>query len=335
MINSLSKKTVLFLFIMFICSCKKDNADFRTISCVLENSIDVLPDSTFMSEAIKMQITGNHIYFIERSSRQLIKLRTDFSINTRIGQWGIGPQDLTEPRNFFLINDSVYIMDAGSRSVKCFSPDNDYIYSFNLEVFSERGVFSERRVFTHNKSLYIASYNKDLKTSMSLLNLTDKKEISRFGESFDFNHPFQNSIRNQRDLLKDHEYFYAVSDNQSVIEKYDLINKEKLESFDYSFVPVIRENIKIIHSKSAAPNSYTAFVWDSYMYNGELYLLVSSHQGDKFVVNTVLRVKLQPNFEINTVYLLPGEIYSTFCIGNDSFYAFNNETASIEKIKRN
>ncbi|RNC63260.1 hypothetical protein D7D25_17485 [Proteiniphilum sp. X52] len=105
MTNNLSNKPLFFfIFIIFIGSCKKDNADFKIIPCVLESSMDVLPDSTFMSEAIKMQITGNHIYFLERTSRQLIKLNKDFGINTRIGEWGIGPHDLTEPRNFFLIN---------------------------------------------------------------------------------------------------------------------------------------------------------------------------------------------------------------------------------------
>ena len=133
------KKPAFFiLFIVFLCSCKKDNADFKIISCILEKSIDILPDSTFMSDAIKMQITENHIYFLERTSRQLIKLNTDFSVNTRIGEWGIGPHDLTEPRNFFIIKDSVFIMDVGSNSIKCFSPDNNYIYSFNTEVFSEQ-----------------------------------------------------------------------------------------------------------------------------------------------------------------------------------------------------
>ena len=329
MINYLSKKPVFFiLFIIFICSCKKNNADFRIISCVLESSIDVLPDSTFMSDAIKMQIAGNHIYFLERTSRQLIKLNTDFSINTRIGEWGIGPHDLTEPRNFFLINDSVYIMDIGSKSIKCFLPDNNYIYSFNTEVFSEQ------RIFTHNNFLYMGSYNRDLKTSISLLNLTNKKDISSFGESFDFNHSLQNIIKNKRDLLKDHEYFYAVSDNQPIIEKYDLINKEKLESFNYSFIPIIQKNIEFINSKPDSPNSYTAFVRDSYIDNGELYLLIST-QGDKFLANTILRIKLRPNFELNTIYHLPGNIYSTFCIENDTFYAFNSETASIEKIRQN
>lgn len=328
MINDLYKELIIFILCgSFIFSCKKDNDEFSVITCSLERSIDVLPDSTFMSDAIKMQIAGNHIYFIERTSRQLIKLNTDFTINTRIGQWGMGPRDLTEPRNFFLIDDSICIMDIGSMSLKYFLPENTFAHSLKMKVFSEQ------RVFSHDDFLYLASYDRDLKTSISLLNLTNKENMSSFGESFDFNHSLQNIIRNKRDLLKDHEYFYTVSDNQPIIEKYDLVSKEKLESFDYSFIPIIEKNIRTIASMPDSPNSYTSFVRDSYIYDGELYLLISK-QGDKFTANTILRVKLYPNFELEKTYLLPGEIYSTFCIANDSFYAFNYETAAIEKIRR-
>ena len=124
---------------------------------------------------------------------------------------------------------------------------------------------------------------------------------------------------------------YLIINN---IEKYDLVHKEKLESFDYSFIPTIQKNIEFINSKPDSPNSYTAFVRDSYIDNGELYLLVSN-QGDKFLANNILRVKLRPNFELNTIYRLPVDIYSTFFVEGDTFYAFNSETASIEKIRQN
>jgi len=311
-------------------TCKKDVTDLKIIDCTLENSIDILPDSTFISDALKMQITENYIYFIEKTSRQVIKLNTDFNKNTRIGTWGIGPQDLTEPKNYFLIDDTLYIMDTGSMSIKCFSPDYTYLHSFNVKAVSEQ------RIFTKNGILYMASYNKDSGTCLVRLYFTDKKEemvMESFGQPFDFNHSLQNIIRNKRDLLKGNEYFYAVSDNQPIIEKYNYKNGNRPELFDYSFVPIIRENMKFINSKPYNPNSYTAFVRDSYIHKEALYLLISK-QGDKFTANTVLRIDLEPNLNINTIYRLPGEIYSTFCVDDNSFYAFNSETASLEKIRR-
>ena len=75
------------------------------------------------------------------------------------------------------------------------------------------------------------------------------------------------------------------------------------------------------------------FVRDSYIHEEALYLLISK-QSDTFSANTVLQIDLQPNMKINTIYLLPGEIYSTFCVEDNSFYAFNSITASLEKIGR-
>lgn len=142
---------------------------------------------------------------------------------------------------------------------------------------------------------------------------------------------FDGERSNKRDLLKDNEYFYAISDNQPIIEKYDLENNEKIESYNYSFVPFIQRNIDAINSKPQKPNSYTAFVRDSYISDGKIYILLSSREG-QFKANKILCIKLNPDFELGGIYSLPGNIYSSFCVSDDSFFAFNSETASIEKI---
>ncbi len=319
---------LLIPFLLLNYSCR-ENETIKNIVCNIEKSINVLPDSTFMSDLRKMQLYDNWIYFIEENSRELIGINSNLNENIRIGSFGLGPGELIDPRNFFLQGDSVFIVDFGSMSIKCFTLENTYVNNLKIKFVSEQ------RIFVHNNYLYLSSFNKSTKTSLVRFPLTDRHEVTSkefFGNSFVFDHPFQNIIRNKRDLLKGNEYFYAVSDNLPIIEKYNYKNESRPELFDYSFVPIIKENIRFINSKPYSPNSYTAFVRDSYIHKEALYLLISK-QADKFSANTVLRIDLEPNFNLNTIYRLPGEIYSTFCVDDNSFYAFNYETSSIEKIK--
>lgn len=325
----LFKLSTLSIFIIFILSsCQEDNNAYKLISCKIESSIDTLPDSTFMSGVIKMQIVDNYIYFIEKNSRQLIKLDIDFNNNERIGQWGMGPQELVEPRNFFIFNNNYYIIDIGAEAIKEFSATNKFISSNKVKSFSEQ------RVFVNDEYLYMAFFDRGLETCFSRINITNNDNnwtVKPFGNSFDFGNRQQNIIRNKRELLHSNDYFYSISDNIPVIEKYNIKSDNKVESFDYSFVPIIKDNLEVIKSKIQGANSYIAFVRDAYIHNDDIYILVS-RQGDEFTANTILQISLEPSLELISIYQLPGEVYSTFCIYNNFFYAFNNKTASIEKI---
>lgn len=319
---------LLIPFLLLNYSCR-ENETIKNIVCSVEKSIDVLPDSTFMSDLRKMQLHDNWIYFIEENSRELIRINSNLTENIRIGSFGLGPGELIDPRNFFLQGDSAFIVDFGSMSIKCFTLENTYVNNLKIKFVSEQ------RIFAYNNYLYLSSFNKSTKTSLVRFPLTDRHEVTSsefFGNSFVFDHPFQNIIRNKRDLLKGNEYFYAVSDNLPIIEKYNLKNNDLIQSYDYSFVPVIKNNIRIIESKQHNSNSYTAFIMDSYLYDDAIYLL-TSQQGENFKTNLIVKVDLNPDFNLKEIYLLPGKMYTSFCVDESYFYAFNYETSSIEKIK--
>lgn len=197
--NAIFKRGALYLYLIIISyACKTtDTESYQTVDCTLESSIDTLPDSTFMSGAIGLQAIDNDIYFIERSSKQLIKLDKGFNDN----------------------------------------------------------------------HLYMASFNRKSKECYTRINIDTYENdwvAESFGESFEFENSLQNIIRNKRDLLRSGDFFYSISDNQPIIEKYNI----------------------------------------------------------------------NPEFELNAIYQLPGDIYSTFCVDEKYFYAFNSNTASIDKIKK-
>lgn len=332
MSNIIFRKGILYLYLIIISySCKTTSTEaYELINCTIEYRVDTLPDSTFMSDVIKLQAIENDIYFIERSSNQLIKLDKGFNNNKRIGRWGVGPQELTDPVNFFIFNGLYYIIDIGSGSIKYFSPQNKFIGSEKVNSFSEQ------RVLVYDNHLYMAFFDRISKKCYTRIGIGNNKNdwtAESFGESFEFENSLQNIIRNKRDLLVNGDFFYSISDNQPIIEKYNTRDKSKLESFDYSFIPLIKDNLKIIDAKPVNPNSYTAFVRDSYIYNDAIYLLISQ-QGDKFTANKILHFNIDLAFELKSIYHLPGDVYSTFCVDDNSFYAFNSETASIEKINK-
>lgn len=325
----MGKTKMLFLVFLFaVISCKEDSSDLEVVKCEIQSSIDMLPDSTFMQDVLQIQFVDNSVFFIETSSRQLIKLQSDFTDNKRIANYGMGPKEIADPWNFVVFNDTIYIADAGNQAIKCYTQDNNFIKSFSVPMHSEE------RIFVKDHMLYLAACHRELKTPLVKIDLSNDTAVIRFwGESLEFNHPLQNLIRNKRDLLQSGNYFYCISDNRPVIDKYSFDSDSLLQRFDYSFIPIIRDNLKVIESEhSQQPNTYTVFITDSYVYNDNLYLLVCKH-GSEYSVNTILKIKLNPEFRVEKTYLLPGNSYSTFCIGNDFIFAFNYQTTSVEKIK--
>jgi hypothetical protein len=333
----LIKQKIYLIFIVFaLVGCKRNSnyENYKIVETILIKSTDQLPDSTFMSGAWGMQFVDNYIFFVESHSRQLIRLAADFSENSRISAIGQGPREVIDPGNFFIHQDTIHIRDGVV--IKSFTMDNKFIRSFNPMHISGRSgfsFFSRNRGFFRDNILYVSAFDRGMNTSMSRIYLDrNDNAIELFGQSFEFDTPMQTFIRNGRHLLDGGDFFYTVSDNLPVIEKYCFCCHSLLETFDYSFVPIVRDNLRTIASRHQNDNQYTLIVGDSYIYDASIFLLVSS-QREPFRENTILKINLNPKFKPEKIYLLPGEVYSIFSIGSGFIFAFNVLTASIEKIK--
>ena len=281
----------------------RNNINYEIVKTTLIKSIDELPDSTFMRDAWGMQLVDNSIFFIETHSRQLIKLATDFSRNTRILNIGQGPQEVIFPGNFFIYQDTVHIRDEGI-VMKSFTTDNKFVRSSNLMTTFRRGSlnFTPRgRGFFRDNVLYMSAHNEDMNTSMVRIYLGgDNHTMESFGQAFKFRTPMQTSIRNGRHLLYGGSFFYAVSDNLPIIEKYCFCCHSLLETFDYSFIPIVRRTLRTIASQRLDDNQFMPMVRDSYIYDGSIFLLVDRQEG----LNAILRVNLKPEFQLERIYLM-------------------------------
>jgi hypothetical protein len=77
---------------------------------------------------------------------------------------------------------------------------------------------------------------------------------------------------NHRHLLIDEKYFYLISYNLPIIEKYDINTLELVSSFNTSDIPVIRQNLEYAQKLTLPPNAYYNSIRDGYIYMKVYYI---------------------------------------------------------------
>ena len=140
---------------------------------------------------------------------------------------------------------------------------------------------------------------------------------------------------NQRHLVKDSTSLYGITSSSSLLGKYDLSSNKQVATFDLSSVSLIKDNLTYEGSQPYDPKSYYTFISDAYAMNGYLYLLCSELKDrDKggFRVNKILCLKTEPELQLDVIYALPGEIYTSFCVTPDYIFATNYSNERIEKL---
>ena len=97
----------------------------------------------------------------------------------------------------------------------------------------------------------------------------------------------------------------------------------------------MKENLAYEKSQPYDPRSYYVFISDVYTMNGKLYLLCAELKDrDKggFRVNKILSLKTESKLQLDAIYVLPGKIYTSFCVTPDYIFATNYSNERIEKL---
>jgi len=118
----------------------------------------------------------------------------------------------------------------------------------------------------------------------------------------------------------------------AIIEKYDLNTFKLLSVLDFSEIPIIKKNQSYISSQLQEDNSYYVQFKDSYLANNSIYLLCSDF-GKKYKVNHLIEISLHPKMEVVKIHVLPGKIYTSFCVSSKYIFAYNHHEGFIERIK--
>jgi hypothetical protein len=319
-------KKILFILplLVLILSCHEKSREYKEQFLQVEASIDMFPDSSFFSEIRCMQYSEGRIYVLDVGRRDIVSFDENFGNMKITGIPGPGPEDMTAPKNFFVKQDTIYVIDGGSRGIKSFH-NNTFVRQKKL------GYGSENRFFATSDKFFVPSPRDS-----SIFAVVSKNEQGLeylAGKVVRFNTEKQTFIRNERDLLYGEKgSFYAISDNLPFIEEYDVETLRFISEWDISQIPIVRKDLDYWASHPVADNQYRVLIEDSYIFDDSLYLLCAK-LGSEYSVNQIIKIALTPERRISSIYLLPGKIYDSFCISDNYIFAFNYNKSSIEKIK--
>lgn len=116
------------------------------------------------------------------------------------------------------------------------------------------------------------------------------------------------------------------------MEFYDRDNKMMVKKIDYSDVKVIQD-VLFENNNNLDMDSYHVVVQDAYIDKEKLYILMNgSNSKNGYNVNKILVIPLLENNEVYQIIQLPGKLYESFCIENDTIYAFNGQNSNIELL---
>lgn len=302
----------------------------KVLKCELVSYIKSYPDSSFFSQVGTMQYQDGKIYLLDEARRDVAVMDLEFSDFSLIGKPGDGPGELVRPVGFYVEKDTVYILDGGTVNVKRYF-DSEFISSFSVPAANDYRFFMNKDTIFLSAVTDSTFYTKSAESWQR----GDLFTLVLAGNVHDFGNARRNMVLNQRHLVKDSTSLYGITSSSSLLGKYDLSSNKQVATFDLSSVSLIKDNLTYEGSQPYDPKSYYTFISDAYAMNGYLYLLCSELKDrDKggFRVNKILCLKTEPELQLDVIYALPGEIYTSFCVTPDYIFATNYSNERIEKL---
>jgi hypothetical protein len=273
-----------------------------------------------------MQYSQGNIYILDVERRDIVSFDENFNNMHITGEPGQGPEELTAPCSFYVSQDTIFILDVGAGGIKRFFMNKFLNMNKLLSA-------SENRFFCTSDNFVVTCVRDSSVFTVINKNLSEDNLTQHGGKITKFETGKETFIRNEKDLLYDNDdFFYAVSNNLTKIEKYDLITFNFVSEFDISDIPIINDNLKYISSQKKESNSYYVFINDSYIANGFLFLLCSN-LGRDYKTKQIIKISLNSQMEVVAIYTLPGDIYNSFCVSSNYIFAFNRKEATIDRIR--
>lgn len=319
---------ILVLIIASLCfsSCGQKKKNINLVHCQSEFTIDEYPDSSFFSNITCMAYYKDKIYVLDKKRGDIVALSDNLKKIEYVSKHGEAPYETTWPFTFNVLNDTIYVVDFGTKSMKKFH-GGSFCGDFLLSNANENR-------FALNDSLIFLSANTD-STSFLMIDKYHPNEQMPMGKVVRETTPFKTIISNKKHILygKDKGIF-SISNCYPYIEQYN-IRGEYIKTFDISSIPIIRKAMEIAKQNSNQEKSVYVYIRDAYLANDHIYLLCSSQNPlDGYRVNTILELSINEGMEHVSTYILPHDIYSSFCVSDTYIFASQEVTGvTIEKIK--
>ncbi|WP_431422737.1 hypothetical protein [Bacteroides hominis] len=319
---------ILILIIATLCfsSCNNKEKNCSLMYCQPEIEIEEYPDSSFFSNITCMTYYKNKIYVLDKKRGDIVALSDNLKEMEYVSKHGEAPYETTWPFTFNVLDDTVYVVDFGTRSMKKFHKGVFY-GDFLLSNANENR-------FSLNDSLIFLSANTD-STSFLMIDKYHPDQQTPMGKVVREKTPFKTIISNKKHILYDKDKgIFSVSDCYPYIEQYN-IHGEYIKTFDISSIPIIKEAMAIAEKNSNKENTVYVYICDAYLANDHIYILCSSRSssGD-YRVNTILKLSINDEMKHISTYILPHDIYSSFCVSEPYLFASQQVAeVTIEKIK--
>ncbi len=319
---------ILLSIIVILClsSCRNNKEGAGLTYCQLECQIMEYPDSSFFSDITCMTYSNNKIYVLDKKRGDIVALSDNLKKMEYISRHGEAPYETVNPFTFNVLNDTVYVIDSGTKSMKKFYRKS-FVGSFLLSN-------ANANRFSLNDSLIFLSANTD-STSFLVIDIDHPNKQIPMGQVIHAKTPFKTIISNRKHILYDKERgIFSISDCYPYIEQYDVYGKH-IKTFDLSSIPIIEKAVNTAKKFSDQEKSVYIYIRDAYLANEHIYILCSSwdSQGD-YKVNSILELSINDGMKHVSTYILPHDIYSSFCISDSYLFASQEGTGTtIEKIK--
>lgn len=308
---------------IYICSCQNSRTSNK-VYCEITESIEEYPDSSFFSSISLMEYSGGKLYILDEKRGDIVCLNENLKKMEYVSRHGEAPYEVVMPITFSVKNDTVYIVDLGTRSMK------KYYKGLFIDNFSLSNANENR--FSINESHIFLSATTDT-TSYLKIPLDNPSQQRATGGVTKESTPKRTIMLNQKHILYSNGTIYSVSGNYPYIHTYNT-NGKLTNTFDISSIPVIKNALEYAKSLPYQENSYYIYIMDAYLTHDYLYLLCSSRStSEGYKVNTVLKLSINDEMTIHSTYILPHDYYSTFCISDSHIFAAQTgRICTIEKI---
>ncbi len=324
----INKNCIFILSVIVFISCNNKES---VTALSLRKSVSEFSDTLFFSEVKGLTENKGIVYFSDLYRNQVIAFNEqDLSLQAVIGKQGAGPNEIVHFSHFAIYEDSVYIFDEGSFTLRCYDITGKQTGNHALPQKTEYAPFFRFLISgshtmlcpTFSSSGAVGEYNW----------FTDS--LSFWGTRFTYRYALHNHIRNNRHLLRSGEDVILISDNEPVIEFYDK-DRRKKATYDYSDIEMVKRRLAYIERNVADSNSYGKICEDAYVFEDKLYLLLMTNndKGD-FFTNHLAVFTLTPPMTFLQLLELPGRLYDTFCVSENAIIAYNSQTSSFEIVEK-
>jgi hypothetical protein len=318
------KYCLYILPILFAVSCKQTDFRLETVKLAKVSEIDQFSDSSYFSDIRCMYSDNNLLYVSDYTRNQIMILdilNNEHLIST-VSSQGQGPGELLGALAIIVRNDTLFVYNEGKSEVSVFN-GKKYIRNIKTPYVGDYrfGLTDNRLVmpgFQHPHSLFFL----DIDTDSTIW----------FGKMFKFRSPATNGVRNLRNIYVSDKNIFAVSDNQPVVERYDM-KGNFIDEYNYlNDVREVKDQLSYILDQSAE-KSYCILINDGYLYSNKLYLILLTRKNNTVKQNTIMEIDVTENMKVTRLFDMGNGWFECLCVYDKYIWTFDRKECKLIKFE--